>query len=404
MNISTIFTNNNENYLTIPAIRKFAENIPELKLGSSSDKQDMISAIEKYMNYSEENQEKVLDWLDYVCHEGIQDIHLTYAEVDTEISLYLNNIKAANDFIKEFISKDSNPHISFNKYDKNFRLINAYCESSKLGNRVVFVLCKKITLYDKVQKYQRDIDYPLIAEYYIDNCWLLLKAKSRSNMYIYTGKPLTLDTAESTTYEKQVKEAKNFLKNILRFDESAYNAEEKLKNKLFELLDQYTNTPYEIEEILCKQTDNINKISEHIKNLCGTQNTLYQDINDDVRNLFEKYLSIIWADRSIFTKDREAYPIKLNATDDEASKVEQVAGLSQPLQTKAVFFDNKKMLYKSKKCDNIYLKWKRLNNKYFTKDFSVSLSVGNKGICIIKFREYVVREDIENVLSKIIGI
>lgn len=404
MNISTIFTNNNENYLTIPSIRKFAENIPELKLGSLYEKSGMLAEIEKYMNQSPQNQEKVYDWLDSVCHEGIQDIHLTYAEVDTTVGLAMNNINSANNFIKNFISKNSSPHISLNTYDKNFKLINAYCEDSEFGNRAVFVLCKKITIYDKAQKYQRDIDYPLIAEYYIDSCWLLLKAKSRSNMYIYTGKLLTLDTAESTTYEKQVKEAKKILKSILKFDESSSQAEEKLKNKLFELLDQYTNTPKEIEDVLLKQTNNINKIAQYIKDLCNTQNILYKDINDDVRNLFEKYLSIVWSDKSIFTKDREAYPIKLNATDDEASKVEQVAGLSQPLQTKAVFFDNKKMLYKNKKCDNIYLKWKRLNNKYFGQDFSVSLSVGNNGACIVKFREYVIQEDIENVLSKIIGV
>ena len=145
-------------------------------------------------------------------------------------------------------------------------------------------------------------------------------------------------------------------------------------------------------------------MSKSIKELCQLQDSQVSDVCDDIKNIVEKYLSITWKDKSIFTKDREAYPIKLNATDDEASRVEQVSGFAQPLQTKTVFFDNKKMLYKNQKCDNIELKWKRKNTKYFNDSFNVNLSVDGKGVCILKFREYVVREDIENVLSKIIGM
>lgn len=403
MKLPTIFMNNNEDYITIPAIRKFAEGIPELKLGSIAEKQSLLEQIQQYANNSDINKERVLNWLDDVCREGTQAIQLTYARASEKIALAVKDIEKANIFIKKFINENTSPHICQNKYDKNFKLIDAFFENSKLGYRCVFFLCKKLTIYDKKQKHKKDIYYPVIAEYYIDNSWLLIKAKSKSNMYIYMEGSFNPDTAESTTSEKQMAEAKNLIKPFLELEENPEYAEETLKNKLFELLKQYTNTPIAIKNVLTEQENYIDDISKHISSLCNI-NGVSKDVKDDIRNTIEKYLSINWKDKNIFTKDREAYPVKLNATDDEASKVEQVAGFFQPLQTKAVFFDNKKMLYKNEKCDNISLKWKRLNNKYFSENFFVSISVERKGMCILKFRDYVIREDIENVLSKIIGV
>ncbi|MBQ2611351.1 hypothetical protein IJF81_03055, partial [bacterium] len=251
---------------------------------------------------------------------------------------------------------------------------------------------------------RKDVDFPVIAEYYIENSWLLIKVKPRSNIYQYTGKDFNIDTAISTTIEKQVKEVQEKVSDLLNFSHDDYSKEEILKNRLFELLKLYTNTPEEIQAVLDNQEEMIEEMSQQIKDLCNLNDSQKGDVHDDIQNIVEKYLSIIWKDKEIFIKDREAYPIKLNATDDEASRVEQVAGFAQPLQTKAVFFDNKKMLYKSKKCDNIELKWKRKNRKYFSESFLVNISVNSRGVCILKFREYVVQEDIENVLSKIITV
>lgn len=104
---------------------------------------------------------------------------------------------------------------------------------------------------------------------------------------------------------------------------------------------------------------------------------------EDVSNTVEKYLSINWKDKKVFMQDRDAYPIRISATDEEESKVEQTAALTEPLQMKAVFFDNKKMLYKSKSCDGVSFRWKRKNvvggqNQYF----SVRITISSKGECV----------------------
>ena len=109
--------------------------------------------------------------------------------------------------------------------------------------------------------------------------------------------------------------------------------------------------------------------------------------------------------KDIFIKDRVAYPVKLSATDEEESKVEQTAAAYEPLQTKALFFDNKKMLYKNRSCDGIMLRWKRsCQMSGQTSQFTVKMSMNAKGLCIFKFAEYTAKEDIENVIFSIIEV
>lgn len=161
---------------------------------------------------------------------------------------------------------------------------------------------------------------------------------------------------------------------------------------------------------MANEEKSILSISKQIEDLCTVEDKCYnadmgKDIESDIKNIVEKYLSINWKDKDIFIKDRDAYPVKLSATDEEESKIEQTAAALEPLQTKALFFDNKKMLYKNKSCDGIIFKWKR-NNPINGQDdeFKVRMGVTPKGECIFKFTEYTVKEDMENVIFSIIGI
>lgn len=91
----------------------------------------------------------------------------------------------------------------------------------------------------------------------------------------------------------------------------------------------------------------------------------------------------------------------MNATDEEDSKVEQTAALEEPLQSKAIFFDNKKMLQKSQACDGVTFMFAR-DKMYCSKQFKVKIVV-NKDYCILKFTEYTMEEDIIHVLFSLIG-
>ena len=81
---------------------------------------------------------------------------------------------------------------------------------------------------------------------------------------------------------------------------------------------------------------------------------------------------------------------------------DNTAALEEPLQSKAIFFDNKKMLQKSQACDGVTFMFARINTMYCSKQFKVKIVV-NKDYCILKFTEYTMEEDIIHVLFSLIG-
>lgn len=411
LDIPGIYKNNNEDYITLPAIKSFIKtNKIECKM--SSMREELFEQIIKYGDISPQNTEKVLSWIDRVLQEGIKDIYVQYAPLKYEMEMLFKNSDKVVAHLATYKTPGANSHVCQNTYGKNFTLINALLTKTNMGRRIVFTYCKKLFIYDskKQPATTKTIDYPVIAEYNIDGQWLLVRAKPRSNLYEYNPENFILDKAIPTTTEKQVKEVFDKIRNILGVEETdRKSVTSSLKNKIFHLLDKYTSTPKEIENIMSTKTEQLEIISTMIKNLCSVQDkcyissVMYGDIKDDIKNIVEKYLSINWKDTKIFTQDREAYPIKLSATDEEESKVEQTAASYEPLQTKALFFDNKKMLYKSQCCDGVTLCWKRKDSTYFLKDtFMVKISSNQKGMCVFKFSEYTMEEDIENVIFSII--
>jgi len=281
------------------------------------------------------------------------------------------------------------------------------------GEKSSYISAVKVWFHDqRAASTTKAIDFPVFVEYYLNSGFLLISAKPRSNLYVYEeGKgfyssdntfPPTITTEKiiSQTYDRIVK-----LFGIEKADRS-----NEFRRRIFLLLDKFTKTPAEIKAAIDAQQDLIGQISETIKRICGVPQSMDKDVADDIYNTVEKYFSINWEEAfafaeatSVFTKDRDAYPVKLKATDEEDSKVEQTAAEQLPLQTRAVFFDNKKMLQKNRACDGILLRWKRTATEDgYGKHFNVRISA-IKGPCIFKFTEYTSKEDIDNVVFSIIN-
>lgn len=410
MNIPATYYKNNEDYVTIPAIKNFMHNHPDGQFKLSQPREDLMNQIITYAE-KEHKEEIVYDWLDEVLQEGIKDIYIEQAILDKKLRLLFDSEENINEYLKQFVNKAYNKHICLNEYNEKFILINSYYSIDSLGKKIVFIYCKKLHMHDKKKQATKIIDYPVTAEYYIEQDWLLVYAKPRSNLYIYNSQPFNIENAISTTTDKQIKEVVDLVKEILKLEKTDKTAcTNKLKNSVFNLLHKYTNTPLDILNVMESNKDEINKLSNSIYSLCNNlekcaiPTSMREDIEKDINNIVEKYLSINWKDKNIFIQDREAYPVKLSATDEEESKVEQSAALLEPLQTKALFFDNKKMLYKSKQCDGIVLQWKRKNPAFFADDsFRVKIHVNTKGHCIFKFSEYTSKDDIENVIFSLIN-
>lgn len=400
--IPSSYRNNYENYITLPVIKKFisANHICNL----SQSREALLIEIEKYADANKENEEEVLNWLDDVLQEGIKEVYLRIFEMEQGIKTLMNSVKTAQNHLDTYVSNGVSGHICGNSYEKDFKLIKATAHESEFGMKLIFLFCKKMITYDKNTNFSQVIDYPVIAEYYVDSNWLLVKAKPKSNLYEYMEN-FTIDKGASTNSEKQIMEIENKITGILGFISSDWRlVESTLKTKVFELLSRFSDTPASIKEILDEHEDMVKKISTLIQTAANAPSRQIINVEEDIRNILEKYISINWKNKDDFKTDREAFPVKLIATDDEESKVEQESKSREALQTKEIFFDNKKRLYTNKKCDGVEFEWARKNKGYFDSDhFNVSFVV-KKGKCIIKFREYTEMEDIRNVLFSIIGI
>lgn len=409
LTIPATYYNNNEDYITLTAIRSFMRNHPEGKFKVSLPREELLDSIIDFGNQNDSNSETVLNWIDAVLQEGIKDIYLQYAPISEEMQLLFTSKSGIENYLDTYRNKTLNHHVCMNTYGQQYILVSAlYIENSK---RITFVYCRKLHVHDKKNRTTKEIDYPVIADYFLDSAWLLIRAKPRSNLYIFNPDGFDIEEAESTTTEKEIRLVSSLVGKILQVQkESKSFISAQLKNKIFNLLHAYSNTPTEIAKVMEEKKSEIQDIANNIQTLCTVPNycnisqSMAKDIKEDISNIIEKYLSINWKDKNIFIKDRMAYPVKLSATDEEESKVEQSAALEEPLQTKALFFDNKKMLYKSKQCDGVVFQWKRKKPENFLRDsFAVRIFVNQKGHCVFKFSEYTAKEDIENVVFSIIN-
>lgn len=409
LKIPASFKNNGEDYVTIPTIKNFI-NKHNINIKGPKLREDCFNKIIEFGNQNDEQAEIVLQWIDGVVQEGIKDIQLIHAPLSEKIKLLASNETKFKKYLENHISTTTKKHICQNDYTSEFTLVNIFFADSKVGKKIVFIFCKKLYCHDSKLKLTKIIDYPVIAEYYLQKEWLLVKAKPKSGLYVYTRESFNIEVNDSTTTDKEITFISKKVADILCVEEvDAKQENKKLKRKIFMLLDKYTSTPQEIDVDMEEGKDVINEISERILGFCKDDKCIVpletiKDVQDDIKNIVEKYLSINWKDKSIFTKDREAFPVKLSATDEEESKVEQTAGAQEPLQTKALFFDNKKMLYKSKSCDGIVFRWRRIEPLVGQSElFTVKIST-TKGKCTFKFTEYTNKEDIENVIFSIIGV
>ena len=396
--ISKTYKDNYENFITLPVIFRFIkENKIDYDLGKTN-RASLLEAIENYGLKSQENRENVLSWVDNIVKEGIRDIHIHKISVPDDISDMLSDCELCEEFLEE--SSCLKKHLCENTYDDHFVLVNACRDDISTGRRIVFFYCKRVITLSSKDNVMRAIDYPITIEYYLDSSWLVISTKPRSKIYKYTEKQWNLENLELTNNDKLVLEAKkNVIKLLHAVETNATESDNYIKSRIFELIDKYTHTPKVIQDLIDSHQEDIHNLCGFIKEACAANGSQEKDIIGDLNNLMEKYMSINWKNSDIFTKDRVAYPIKISATDEDLSKVEQTSALSEPLQKKAIFFDNKKMLYKNKKCDGVVMKWKKQKSDDY---FTVIISSNRSGRHIIKFREYTSQEDMHNVLFSII--
>ena len=395
------FADEEEKYVTIPALRRFAKENNEGDLKTTVDRPQLIENLEKYANQSVKKQEEVLDWLDHVLVEGIKEVQVRWLDDSYQVNLMRDDAYIEN-ILGPLLVDKNNCHLC-GKYSNKLCLYRYEIVSDKtLGRRIRIYLGKLLSTFDK-NKGSAQIPYPVFVEIFLDESLIVARSKSKSGLYQFMEN-FVLEAATPTKAEKQMDLAVEFICDLFSIKTvSGYEAVELFRNKLYLMLEKYTETPKEIGEMMDEKSVEIDRMVQNLMNdICNLDIKYKEDVISNIQNIVEKYFSISYPDKEIFIRDRDAYPLKLSATDEEESKVEQIAAMETPLQSKAIFFDNKKMLQKSRTCDGVTFSFNRIKSLYFNKRFKVSINV-NKKFCTFKFVEYTMEEDIIDVLFSFIG-
>lgn len=396
------FANEDESYITVPALKRFAREKKKEDLKTTVDRPQLIQDIENYANQSPEKEEKVLDWLDQVLIEGIKDVQIKLIDDESFTASFVNQDEFVEKVLEPLIVNKTNRHLNKGYTDSLGVFRYEITNESVFGRRIRLYMGKLLCTFDKKHG-AATVPYPIAVDVYCDAGMIVARAKSKSGLYKYEEN-FVLEKATPTKSEKETASAIKWVAEKLVLNtRKSFEAETVFKSQLYNMLEKYTKTPTEIIDLMNAKKTEIDGVVETVMHqICNLRTAYREDVKSNVLNMVEKYFSISYPNKQIFIKDREAYPLKLNATDEEDSKVEQTAALEEPLQSKAIFFDNKKMLQKSRACDGVTFMFARLNTMYCSRQFKVKIVV-NKDYCMLKFTEYTMEEDIIHVLFSLIG-
>lgn len=396
------FANEDESYITVPALKRFAREKKKEDLKTTVDRPQLIQDIENYANQSPEKEEEVLEWLDQVLVEGIKDVQIKLIDDESFTASFINQDEFVEKVLEPLIVNRTNRHLNIG-YTASLGVFRyEITNESVFGRRIRLYMGKLLCTFDKKHG-AATVPYPIAVDVYCDAGIIVARAKSKSGLYKYEEN-FVLEKAIPTKSEKETASAIKWVAEKLGLNtRKSFEAETVFKSKLYNMLEKYTKTPTEIIDLMNAKKTEIDGVVETVMHqICNLRIAYREDVKSNVLNMVEKYFSISYPNKQIFIKDREAYPLKLNATDEEDSKVEQTAALEEPLQSKAIFFDNKKMLQKSRACDGVTFMFARLNTMYCSRQFKVKIVV-NKDYCMLKFTEYTMEEDIIHVLFSLIG-
>lgn len=396
------FANEDESYITVPALKRFAREKKKEDLKTTVDRPQLIQDIENYANQSPEKEEEVLDWLDQVLIEGIKDVQIKLIDDESFTASFVNQDEFVEKVLEPLIVNKTNRHLNKGYTDSLGVFRYEITNESVFGRRIRLYMGKLLCTFDKKHG-AATVPYPIAVDVYCDAGMIVARAKSKSGLYKYEEN-FVLEKATPTKSEKETASAIKWVAEKLVLNtRKSFEAETVFKSQLYNMLEKYTKTPTEIIDLMNAKKTEIDGVVETVMHqICNLRTAYREDVKSNVLNMVEKYFSISYPNKQIFIKDREAYPLKLNATDEEDSKVEQTAALEEPLQSKAIFFDNKKMLQKSRACDGVTFMFARLNTMYCARQFKVKIVV-NKDYCMLKFTEYTMEEDIIHVLFSLIG-
>ena len=293
--IPQVFANEDESYITLPALRRFAKEKKQSDLKTTVDRAELIRDIEKFAQASPDNEEAVLEWLDQVVVEGIKDVQVKCINSESITELLFNDefLKAK---LETLLLPETKRHLN-GQYTEELKLFRyRIITSSPQGRSVKLYLGKLLCTFDKKSHTSSTILYPIFAEVYIDKALIATRAKSKSGLFKYM-KDFLLETADTTTVEKQIEESVKMVCGWLNITTlSSASSNPQFKKLLYSMLEKYTQTPTEIADLMTAKAGQIENVVNCImSDICNLTPKHREDVNSSILNMIEKYFSISYS-------------------------------------------------------------------------------------------------------------
>lgn len=348
--IPDTFRSEYEDYLTLIPIKKFIEDNPEAHIKKSDSRPELLRQIEEYANIDEAKREAVEEWVDNSIIAGRKEIYIKEVEKNEILFKWLKNVSNLEQCFGQNIKEHR--HVCGNNYGSEFEACKYFIESGSLGHVIRVILCKMIYSFDSKEEKTAQW-YPVVVSVYLDKGFVEARVKQKTHMFKYEN-VLEIDempALTSLTPESTAKEAIMYVCSILGVQllKNYFQATENIKGKIYNLLERSIGTPEEIERIISDSEEKINELAVYYRNnIFYLSDQVLGEFKNDIKIIFEKYMSISREDTSIFIRDKRMYPIRLVASDEDTSKVDQTSAEKGPLQAKPIFFNNKSMIFKNK--------------------------------------------------------
>lgn len=390
-----------DNYLQNPIMRRF---LKVNKLEMVNTRADYIASIERFSNESEENEELVRKWLLKIVKEGSKE--LCYRKI-RGIGERHKDPLTVDAKIKEAFPDCPRKNILTYKNTDKLEMIEYHIITNRNGEteKLEFTF-SKLYLCGEEGKEGETTVYPIFVEVYLNEGFIVSRAKAKSTLYPYDeNNPTTYGMTRINTMAVAVS-ALDQIVNALEFSVELDNKKVVNENSrmLYRLYDKYSFTPADVET----------KIDTQKELITDFVNQLFDNLSLDIRNkekalldgriLVEKFISINGDNEAVFKQDREAYLIKVCSDDElDLTSINTKSEKSVPLQCTEAFFDSKKSVVKGQQCKKLNMVFRRKDETYFTgviRQLEVQFGT-KKNFGYVKTIQYAEEADIQNVLQAI---
>ena len=178
------FANEDECYITIPALKRFAREKKKEDLKTTLDRPQLIQDIENYANQSPEKEEEVLDWLDHVLIEGIKDVQIKLIDDESFTTAFLNEDAYVEQIVEPLLVNADNRHLN-KGYSGELSLFHyEISDEGECGRRIRLYLGRLLCTFDKKHG-AATVPYPIAVDVYCDKGIIVSRAKSKSGLYKY---------------------------------------------------------------------------------------------------------------------------------------------------------------------------------------------------------------------------